>query len=148
MEICHGLERRRLPLSATRRYHPEQIRALCRTVSPPFYVSVEGTMIALHGEECLDLACHMSSAYHNWLAYSAPEDDGFEADMELREELLGTGESDEPCRAHAHQTIDTPFPQIKEGRFMVRGNICLVQCQPPPRIDHVTRDLAQSSSAV
>jgi hypothetical protein len=32
------------------------------------------------------LACEVSAAYHDWLAYNAPQDDGFAEDMAQREE--------------------------------------------------------------
>jgi hypothetical protein len=85
MELCHGWARRAIPLSATRKYSPQQIRALCKRVSPPFWLRVEGKDIQVFSEPCLQLACQVSAAYHDWLAYNAPDDDGFAADMLARE---------------------------------------------------------------
>jgi hypothetical protein len=31
------------------------------------------------------VVCQVSAAYHDWLAYNAPEDDGFAEDMAKRE---------------------------------------------------------------
>jgi hypothetical protein len=36
----------------------------------------------------LQLACKVSAAYHDWVAYNAPEDDGFHEDMEEREQKI------------------------------------------------------------
>lgn len=89
VDIRHGLPHRRIPLQATRKYLPEEIMALCKGCTPPFYISVENTVIPITGDDCLMLACQISSAYHNWVAYNAPEDDGFSEDMYEREARLG-----------------------------------------------------------
>lgn len=90
VEIWHGLQRRCIPLRATRKYLPEEIMALCRGCTPPYYIVVENTAIPVIGDDCLALACRISSAYHNWVAYNAQEDDGFSEDMAEREaRLLG-----------------------------------------------------------
>lgn len=88
MEICYGGKHIPIPLSSTRRYTPDQIRELCRKVLGPFYLKVQGSPIAIYGEECMVLACHACAAYHDWLAYNAPLDDGFEEDMAAREECM------------------------------------------------------------
>lgn len=88
MELCHSWDKRPIELSATRRYTAEEIRAKCKRVSPPFWLRVEGKLIQVHWEECLALACEVSAAYHDWLAYNAQEDDGFCKDMEAREERV------------------------------------------------------------
>ena len=49
---------------------------------------VEGKLIPLEGEMALQLACKVSAAYHDWVAYNAPEDDGFHEDMEEREQKI------------------------------------------------------------
>ena len=85
MEICHGLSRRPIPLRATRKYCPEEILSICQGCSPPYYIRVEDTLVVLPSSERLQLACEISSAYHNWVAYNAPEDDGFIEVMEARE---------------------------------------------------------------
>lgn len=82
VDICHGLPRRRIPLQATRKYMPEEIMAMCRGASPPYYILVENTMIPIKENACLALACEISSAYHNWVAYNAPDDDGSTTDTE------------------------------------------------------------------
>lgn len=96
IEIGHGLPRRVIPLSATRKYFPEQVMELCRRSSPPYYIIVENTFIPLNGPECLELACNITSAYHNGIASNAPEDDGFteeiqriEAEIQTRDERGG-----------------------------------------------------------
>jgi hypothetical protein len=88
MELCYGGKHVPIALSATRRYTPEEIREMCRKVKGPFCLNVQSTPIMVYGEECMMLACHVCSAYHNWLAYNAPEDDGFEEDMANREALI------------------------------------------------------------
>jgi hypothetical protein len=55
---------------------------------------VENTIIPLTGHECLSLACCITSAYHNSIAYNAPEDDGFREEMEELEELAKAAETD------------------------------------------------------
>lgn len=82
IEIAHGIPRRVIPLSATRKYLPEQVMALCRRCSPPYYISVENTLIKLDTPDCLELACHVASAYHNGIASNAPDYDGFSEEME------------------------------------------------------------------
>jgi hypothetical protein len=49
---------------------------------------VEGALIPITNEAQLQLACRASSAYHDWLAYNVPEDDGFSADMREREQRI------------------------------------------------------------
>lgn len=61
---------------------------MCRRVCGPFWLRVESQLIPVHGEDCLRLACEVSSAYHDWLAYNAPDNDGFSEDFEAREELI------------------------------------------------------------
>ena len=58
---------------------------MCRRTLGPFFLRIQGQSIKVYGEECLMLACQVSAAYHDWLAYNAPLDDGFEQDMEERE---------------------------------------------------------------
>ena len=65
-----------------------RIRALCKQVLPPFWLHVEGKHIPVVGEPCLQLACQVSAAYHDWLAYNVPEDDGFGRDMLEREQRI------------------------------------------------------------
>ena len=88
MELCHSWDKRPMKLSATRRYMAEEIREMCNRVTPPFWLRVEDKAIQVHGEACLMLACEVSAAYHDWLAYNAQEDDGFAKDMEGREERV------------------------------------------------------------
>lgn len=89
VELCHGWGHRQLNLSSTKRYTPESIREMCKRVSGPFWLRVEGKLIAINDiESSLVLACQACSAYHDWVAYNAPEDDGFESDMAEREEYI------------------------------------------------------------
>jgi hypothetical protein len=85
MELCHHWCKRPIPLSSTRRYTPEQIRDKCRRVSGPFWLRVEDKVIQVRGEICLRFACEVSAAYHDWVAYNVPENDGFAEDMAERE---------------------------------------------------------------
>jgi hypothetical protein len=55
---------------------------------------VEHTTIPLTGHECLSLACCITSAYHNSIAYNAPENDGFDEEMEELEALAEIAETD------------------------------------------------------
>lgn len=85
MDLCYGGKHVPILLSATRKYTPEEIREICRRVTGPFCLVIQSTPITIYGEDCLMMACHVCAAYHNWLAYNAPEDDGFQQDMEARE---------------------------------------------------------------
>ena len=85
MELCHSWHPRPIRLSSTRRYSPQEVRGLCKRVLGPFWLRVEGRLIQVHGEACLRLACEVSAAYHDWLAYNVPEGDGFTEDMAERE---------------------------------------------------------------
>jgi hypothetical protein len=102
-ELCHGWSHRTIPLSSTRKYTPEQLRGMCKRVSGPFWLRVENKLIPLCGEECLQLACKVSSAYHDWVSYDAPEEDGFAQDMEEREARISAwmldcdGNDDSDC---------------------------------------------------
>lgn len=87
MELCHGWWAQPVRLSSTQRYTPEEIRAKCKRVLGPFWLRVEGKLIQVHGGE-LRLACEVSAAYHDWVAYNAPPDDGFCEDMAEREERV------------------------------------------------------------
>lgn len=88
MRLCHGWAKHPIRLSATRKYSDLEIREICRRHTGPFWLSVEDTPIRLREEICLHLACQVSAAYHNWVAYNAPEDDGFAADMLERERVV------------------------------------------------------------
>ena len=88
MDLCHGQWPQPVRLSSTRRYSPQEIRAMCKQVLGPFWLRVEGKLIPVHGEGCLRLACEVSAAHHDWVAYNVPEDDGFIEDMAERERLV------------------------------------------------------------
>jgi hypothetical protein len=88
MEICHGRDRIPLFLSSTKRYTPEEIKDMCSHWAGPFFLKVEGKCISVCGDECMLLACQVCSAYHEWLAYNVPPEDGFAADMQAREEII------------------------------------------------------------
>ncbi len=88
MELCSGWSKQPIVLSSTQRYHPGQILAKCKRRQGPFWLRVEDRMIPVVGESCLAFACQVSAAYHDWVAYNAPEDDGFAADMAERERMV------------------------------------------------------------
>lgn len=113
MELCHSWNKWPIELSATRRYTAEEIRAKCKRVSPPFWLRVEGKLIQVHGEECLALACEVSAAYHDWLAYNAMEDDGFARDMAAREERV---------RQHMTDNEDNPIMMMRLSRSENNNN--------------------------
>jgi hypothetical protein len=80
-------------MSATRKYSQDELAASCKRLSPPFWLDVENTLIPITTTQELAFACHVSSAYHNSIAYNAVDDDGFAADMQQREwELNATPE--------------------------------------------------------
>jgi len=104
MELCHGWDARPFRLWSTRRYREDEIRQMCSRVCGPFWLRVEGQLIRVHGEAALGLACGVSAAYHDWIAYNVPEDDGFQKDMAMRElkveqHMLEPPSSDEESQA-------------------------------------------------
>jgi hypothetical protein len=99
IELCHGWGHTPLRMSATRKYDPHQVRELCRRVCGPFWLRVESKLIPVDDEECLRLACQVSSAYHDWLAYNAPDDDGFSEDFAEREASIITRMEEEASNA-------------------------------------------------
>jgi hypothetical protein len=106
MELCHSWAQIPLRLSATRRYSAWQLREKCRHVSPPFWLRVEGQTIPVSDEACLQLACRASAAYHDWLAYNVPEDDGFALDM-FQRELKIQAHMDEPSSEESDNADDS-----------------------------------------
>lgn len=85
MNLCHGWSKRRVPLSATRKYCQEELLLFCKRLSPPFWLDVENKFIPVTTPQELAFACHVSTAYHNSIAYNALDDDGFASDMLQRE---------------------------------------------------------------
>ena len=51
-------------------------------------MNVQGKMIRVQGKDCLGLACHIASVYHNQIAYNAQSDDGFCEEMDGREKAI------------------------------------------------------------
>ena len=102
MDLCHGWARVPIRLSATRKYMPWELRAKCKGATPPYWLRVEGKVIPVTSESALQLACHASAAYHDWLAYNAPEDDGFAEDMAERERRI-QAHMDEPNSEDSEQ---------------------------------------------
>jgi hypothetical protein len=89
MEICHAYTHRPIRLSATRRYTWDQVRAMCKRVSGPFSLNVEDKFIPIPDESTLRFACQASAAYHDWVAYNVPEEDGFCEEMaEIERKVL------------------------------------------------------------
>ena len=88
MELCHSYQHIPMRFRATHRYPWEEIQGMCKRVSGPFWLRVEGTLIPLEDDAELVLGCKVTSAYHNWVAYNALEDDGFCEDMEEREQRI------------------------------------------------------------
>ena len=105
MELCHGWGHIPFRFPVSSRVTPEQIREQCTRVMSPFWLRVEQTLIPVVGEECLWLACQVSAAYHDWIAYNAPEDDGFEADMEARESRVAL-HMEEPSSEESETDVD------------------------------------------
>jgi hypothetical protein len=85
MDLCYSRQHIAIPLSATRRYTWERIRDLCKRRGGPFWLRVEGTLVALESEEALRTGCKVCAAYHDWLAYNAPCSDGFDEDVSTGE---------------------------------------------------------------
>lgn len=79
LEICHTRTRTPVRLSATRRYTWDEVRAKCK--QGPFSLKVEGKLIPILDESALLMACQASAAYHDWVAYNVPEEDGFSEEM-------------------------------------------------------------------
>lgn len=85
-ELCHGYRHIPIFLRATQRYTWETVRGMCKQRVGPFWLRVEGTLIALDTEEALCTGCKVCTAYHDWLAYNAPVDDGFSEEMRAIED--------------------------------------------------------------
>ena len=88
MDLWHTWSRIPFNLSATRKYSADEIWEMCKRKTGPFWLRVDNKLIPVSKEACLFFACQVSSAYHDWVAYNAPEDDGFAQDMAEREERI------------------------------------------------------------
>lgn len=89
LEICHAITRAPVYLSATHRYTWDEVRAKCKRSQGPFSLKVEGKFIPILDESALLIACQACAAYHDWVAYNAPEDDGFKDEMaEIEHKIL------------------------------------------------------------
>jgi len=77
MELCHGWGRRRIPMSNTKRYLPEELHRLCDRVSGPFWFKVEDKYIQIQSESGLKMACEAVSIYHDYISYNIPPEDGY-----------------------------------------------------------------------
>jgi hypothetical protein len=82
MELCHSYQHVIIPLRATRRYTWEILRDMCKRRTGPFWLRVEGTLVALESETALQTGCKVCSAYHDWVAYNVSSySDGSDEDM-------------------------------------------------------------------
>lgn len=81
MDLCHGDYHTPFFLSATRKYRWEELKDMCKRVSAPYSLRVEGTLIPLTSDEALQLGCKVSAAYHDWVSYNAPYADATDEDM-------------------------------------------------------------------
>lgn len=106
MELCHGLAKAPIRLSATKKYAPWEIHERCKRTTGPFWLRVEDKVIPVPSAVCLEFACQVSAAYHDWIAYNAPEDDGFEEDMAERERVVQM-HMDDPLSDEDVLTADT-----------------------------------------
>ena len=100
MLLSHTWGRRPVRLSSTRHYYPEEVNAVRRRHTPPYWLTVEGEHIPLEGEGQVNLACQAVSAYHNYVAYNVPPDDGFTQEMkaldrECQEHMEASSSEDE-----------------------------------------------------
>jgi len=106
MELVCGWAKQPIRLSATQRYHPGQLLAKCKRRVGPYWLRVEGCrLVPIPNEACLLFACQVSAAYHDCVAYNAPEDDGFAADMAAREQRIQQ-ELDEEDGHNPEETVD------------------------------------------
>jgi hypothetical protein len=77
MNILYGHGPRPLALSATRRYQPEEILHMVdciRAAGQTIFLQVENHNIPIRPNE-FELASAVVAAYHNQIAYNAPQDD-------------------------------------------------------------------------
>lgn len=98
MELCHSYQHVKMNLRATRKYDWTEVRDMCRRVTGPFWLRIEGTLIPIQEDVNLDLACQVSAAYHDYIAYDAPIDDGFAADMQEREVFIAERTGCDTCQ--------------------------------------------------
>jgi hypothetical protein len=85
IELLYGPRLRRVQMSSTRRYLPDELLAVAVRSRPPYQLDVDGTRISLPSNETLWLGCQVTAAYHNSMAYNAPSSDGFAEDWAERE---------------------------------------------------------------
>ena len=85
IELLYGPRLRRVQMSSTRRYLPDELLAVAVRSRPPYQLDVDGTRIPLRSNETLWLGCQVTAAYHNSMAYNAPSPDGFAEDWAERE---------------------------------------------------------------
>ena len=85
MQLLHHWCHRIVTLSGTRRYLPEELEAMCRRLSPPFWIRVEGTIIRIRDQSQMSLAYQLCAAYHNGIVQNVPHDDGAEKETEEME---------------------------------------------------------------
>ena len=80
MDLCHGWSHRRIPMSSTRRYLPDELYRQCDRVSGPFWSKVEDQYIQILSDISLKLVCEAVSIHHNTVCYNIPTEDGFNAE--------------------------------------------------------------------
>jgi hypothetical protein len=91
MNICYGHRPRPFSLTATRRYHDEEILDMIervRAAGHAVFLRVENCNIPLRPEE-LRLAAAAAAAYHNQIAYNAPSEDEWEEEYSAAMETAG-----------------------------------------------------------
>jgi hypothetical protein len=120
MQILNRWSERRVVLSSTRRYYPEEIRNLCWRIVGPFWLQVGDTDIPLPDERSLLLACQICAAYHNDLAYNVHTNDNFERDMAEREAIV-QARMEEPSSEE-----DDPNDYVTEEEDIVYEKECYI----------------------
>lgn len=96
IRLFYGPAGRLMPLSATRRYLPDELWSIASAARYPHFLRVDDTRIMLPTPQALWIGCQVTAAYHNYVAYNAPPPDGFAEDMQERED-----------RARAHMEAES-----------------------------------------
>jgi DNA primase catalytic subunit len=113
IDLRHGWNHIPLRLSGTRRYHAEEVFTLIHRHRRPIWLYVDGHRIALPTRDAEWVACQAAAAYHNYLAHSAPEPDGFaeeiaESEARVRAHMEASSSEDDANYVTSDEDMDYP----------------------------------------
>jgi hypothetical protein len=126
MRLCFGWARRPVQLSITSRVLPEYLSArLLRFVGPtdsqlrhtrPVFLEIEGTYLRIP-PGAFWFACQAAAIYHNALAYDAPSDDGFQAEMQQIEAEVQARIDAEPTESSDNDSVTSAEDLVYDNFF-------------------------------